>query len=393
MDNTSLKQIVEGLIFAADEPLTPNQIRDLVEGESTNGTPQDSSDFTPQKIRVLVDDLNSDYERYSRPYRIQAVAGGYIFATNRDVSTFVGKLHKEQSKKRLTQASLETLAIIAYKQPMTKVELETIRGVNSDYIVKSLLEKDLIAIVGREQTPGRPLLYGTTKRFLMHFGLNSINELPKPREIEELIGETELEVEKRMMELEKQRVDEEEEASKKRERKPHPLSEGATAKIIPLKPDYRPFKKYKPDSEEEEPETIMPEEKGVEEEQKDKDQTPVDGEPTKEADQTTATQEVQTKEREEITEPEQPEDTHEPVEHDKEKDMQEESPGRDEAVEETTESETYHEEEHVDEPETDYVAEQRGAEPTDFGQGEDKPQRGWKKWKNKIVTIIKKIFG
>jgi segregation and condensation protein B len=348
--DTSLKQIVEGLIFAADEPITPKQIRELIEGESVNGSAE-SSGLTPQRINLLVNELNDDYRRLDRPYRIRAIAGGFIFATNREVSTYVGKLHKEQSRRRLTQVALETLSIIAYKQPITKSDLETIRGVNSDYILKSLLEKDLIAIVGRQQTVGRPLLYGTTKRFLIHFGLNDINELPKPREIEELIGETELEVEKRLLELENRRREEEEEADSKRERKPHPLSEGAVAKIIPLKPDYRPLKKTTsaPEEKIQEPEETVPEP----EEQHDQDAGRVE--------------EMQ------IPEPEKaPIDESQETAGGKEPEP-EEQPADALSVAEIPEP-TFHEKVQPD---------PKAAEP----------QRGWKKWKNKIVTIIRKIFG
>jgi len=111
----------------------------------------------------------------------------------------VGKLFKEKARRKLSQTAVETLAIIAYKQPITKSEIEFIRGVNADYIMKTLLEKNLATITGRAHSPGRPLLYGTTPEFLKHFGLNEITDLPKPREIEELLGETELEVEKRML--------------------------------------------------------------------------------------------------------------------------------------------------------------------------------------------------
>ena len=117
----------------------------------------------------------------------------------RNSPSWVGKLFKEKARRKLSQTAVETLAIIAYKQPITKSEIEFIRGVNADYIMKTLLEKNLAAIVGRAHSPGRPLLYGTTPDFLKHFGLNEITDLPKPREIEELLGETELEVEKRMI--------------------------------------------------------------------------------------------------------------------------------------------------------------------------------------------------
>ncbi|MCX6138987.1 MAG: SMC-Scp complex subunit ScpB [Ignavibacteriales bacterium] len=127
------------------------------------------------------------------------LAGGYVFATNKKFSMWVGKLFKEKARRKLSATALETLAIVAYKQPITKSEVEFIRGVNADYIMKTLLEKNLITIVGRATTPGRPLLYGTTPEFLKHFGINEITDLPKPREIEELIGETELEVDKRLL--------------------------------------------------------------------------------------------------------------------------------------------------------------------------------------------------
>ncbi len=396
--NTSLKNIVEGLIFAADEPLTPKQIRDLVEGESSNGSPE-AAGLTPQKLQVLVNELNGEYEEEGKPYRIQSIAGGYIFATNSDVSKFVGKLHKEQSRKRLTQAALETLAIIAYKQPITKVELETIRGVHSDYIVKSLLERDLISIVGRQQSAGRPLLYGTTNRFLIHFGLNSIKELPKPREIEELIGETELEVEKRMLELEKKKQEEEEEIGHKRERKPHPLSENATAKIIPLKPDYRPIKKQEPEQEpepeekeipEQEPESrtepeTQPEEDSKEEAKPDEEQKV---EQVPEDDDTPDRMEAEDHDREEEQKeiPEEISDEQDTVEvidddsSDDEEVVQEQT--IDEEAEETTD-------ESIDEPVPEQIIKEEREQAVEQAQ----PERGWKKWKNKIVKIIKKMFG
>jgi segregation and condensation protein B len=106
---------------------------------------------------------------------------------------------KERSRRKLSVSALESLAVIAYKQPVTKPELEAIRGVNADYVIRSLLERNLITIVGRAATPGRPLLYGTTKEFLKHFGLHDLSDLPKPREIDELLEEAEFEVEKKLI--------------------------------------------------------------------------------------------------------------------------------------------------------------------------------------------------
>jgi len=110
-----------------------------------------------------------------------------LFSTKPENAKYIGYLSSEKSKRRLSQAALETLAIIAYKQPMTKPELEIIRGVNSDYILTTLLEKNLITISGRAETIGRPLLYSTTEEFLKYFGLHKISDLPKPREIEEIM--------------------------------------------------------------------------------------------------------------------------------------------------------------------------------------------------------------
>jgi segregation and condensation protein B len=122
----------------------------------------------------------------------------------------LGRMVKERSKRKLSVSALESLAVIAYKQPVTKPEIEAIRGVNADYVLHSLLERNLVTIVGRAATPGRPLLYGTTKEFLKHFGINDLSDLPKPREISELMAEAEFEVEKRMLaELEAKKMDEE----------------------------------------------------------------------------------------------------------------------------------------------------------------------------------------
>jgi segregation and condensation protein B len=115
------------------------------------------------------------------------IANGYLYATLEAFAKYAGYLSSERAKRRLSQAALETLSIIAYKQPITKPELESIRGVNSDYILTTLLEKNLITIKGRAESVGRPLLYGTTDEFLKYFGLNNLSDLPKPREIEEIM--------------------------------------------------------------------------------------------------------------------------------------------------------------------------------------------------------------
>ncbi len=174
--------IIEALIFSSDESLSNSEIIKAVKGIDGEDTEISSSD-----VEKCVDEINTSYEENNTSYRIIRIADGYLFATRPEYAKYVGYLSSEKSKRRLSQAALETLAIIAYKQPITKPELESIRGVNSDYILNTLLEKNLITIKGRAETIGRPLLYATTDEFLKYFALNKLSDLPKPREIEEIM--------------------------------------------------------------------------------------------------------------------------------------------------------------------------------------------------------------
>jgi segregation and condensation protein B len=192
-----LRNVVESLIFASDEPIAAKFIRQMIDDVNRDRVEANRIRATTEGIKRAVAAINRTYA--DRAFHIIPIAGGFAFATKPKYSVFVGKLAKEKARRKLSATAIESLAIIAYKQPITKSEIEFIRGVNADYIIKTLLEKNLITITGRASTPGRPLLYGTTDEFLKHFGLNEITDLPKPREIEELIGETELEVEKRML--------------------------------------------------------------------------------------------------------------------------------------------------------------------------------------------------
>lgn len=214
--STELKNILEALIFASDEPLTFRTIRSLVDETNKELPPHEHIAVNADIIKKAVAELNRGYGRAGSAFRIIEIAGGYVHATQEQFASWVGKLVKEKTRRRLSATAVETLAIIAYKQSITKVEVEFIRGVNVDYIIKSLLEKDLIYISGRAHTPGRPLLYGTTTKFLEHFGLNEITDLPKPREIEELIGETEVEVDRRLL-AEQQQLEFKEELEEKLE--------------------------------------------------------------------------------------------------------------------------------------------------------------------------------
>ncbi len=176
------KSIVEALIFSSEEPLSEAEIIRTIKG--IDG---EDSEINNQNVSEIISELNSEYSDSGRSIRIVNIAGGYLFATKEEYSKYIGFLSTEKSKRRLSQAALETLAIIAYKQPITKPEIESIRGVNSDYVIASLLDKNLITISGRAETIGRPLLYSTTKEFLIYFGLSDIKDLPKPREIEEIM--------------------------------------------------------------------------------------------------------------------------------------------------------------------------------------------------------------
>lgn len=190
-----LKHIVEALIFASDEPIDTQTIVNIIKSVDKE---EELELYT--LVENAIEELNQFYEQNGVAFRIIKIAKGYQFATRPEFSRYVGFMNTERRQKRLSQAALETLAIIAYKQPITKPEIERIRGVNADYILSTLLEKNLICIKGRAETVGRPLLYGTTDEFLKYFGISDISDLPKPREIEEILSdEAFLEQKKRLL--------------------------------------------------------------------------------------------------------------------------------------------------------------------------------------------------
>ena len=171
---------IEALIFASEKPLTTLEITEIL-----NNAP----DFTEDKIMLdqVESALEGITEKYSAdfyPFEVKQSGGGWQFLTRPAFHKTVAQLNGEKFLKRLSAASLETLAIIAYKQPVTKGEIESIRGVSCDYTVQKLLEKELIIISGRnEKAPGQPLLYSTSKNFMDYFGINSADELPKIKEV------------------------------------------------------------------------------------------------------------------------------------------------------------------------------------------------------------------
>lgn len=183
MNFNSIKKIVEVLIFSSDRTLTLKQMKDIInEEKAETGVISDI-----RNIEKAVNELIEKYSAEEFSYNIIQVAGAYRFATKREFAPWLAKLNKEKLKRRLSQSALETVAIIAYNQPITKGEIEAVRGVNVDYIIGALLEKDLITIKGRAEVVGRPMLYGTTDNLLEYLGLNSIEDLPHLKAIEEII--------------------------------------------------------------------------------------------------------------------------------------------------------------------------------------------------------------
>ncbi|HLG32014.1 MAG TPA: SMC-Scp complex subunit ScpB [Ignavibacteriaceae bacterium] len=176
------KPIIESLIFSSDDPLAANDIINAIKAIDGEDTEISAAD-----VEEAVTQLNQQYSEQNNSFRIMKIANGFLYATTEENAKYVGYLSSERTNRRLSHAALETLSIIAYKQPITKPELESIRGVNSDYILTSLLEKNLITISGRADTVGRPLLYVTTSEFLKYFGLNNLSDLPRPRELDEIM--------------------------------------------------------------------------------------------------------------------------------------------------------------------------------------------------------------
>jgi segregation and condensation protein B len=169
------KGIVEALLFASDAPLSPDRLRDVV-GDVTDG-----------ELAEIIESLRADYRESGRAFDIFQLEGGYQVLSRAEYAEWVEQLFVERRKAKLSRASLETLAIIAYKQPIVKTEIEMIRGVGADGVIRTLMERNLVTITGRAEGVGRPLLYGTTEQFLNYFGLNELTDLPKMEEIRELL--------------------------------------------------------------------------------------------------------------------------------------------------------------------------------------------------------------
>ncbi|MDD5128374.1 MAG: SMC-Scp complex subunit ScpB [Candidatus Omnitrophica bacterium] len=179
MEENNLKSAIEALIFVSEKPVTIEQIKKVL------GIPDAPS------VRKVIDELKSEYEIQNRGLRIVEIAGGFQMIAATVFSPFLKKLFKYRFSDKLSKPALESLAIIAYKQPLTKSEIESLRNVNVDGVMKSLLDKNLIRICGRKKIAGRPFVFGTTRQFLEHFGLKSLDDLPKMDEFNALAKEAE----------------------------------------------------------------------------------------------------------------------------------------------------------------------------------------------------------
>jgi segregation and condensation protein B len=180
MEIANLINHVEALIFASEKPLTAVEIVELI--NNAFGFMDDK--VTMDQVETSIEGINEKYQSEFYPFELRQSGGGWQFLTKKEFHTTIAQLNGDKFLKRLSTAALETLAIIAYKQPITKSEIEAIRGVNCDYSIQKLLEKELIIISGRnEQMVGKPLIYATSRHFMDYFGINTSEELPKISEV------------------------------------------------------------------------------------------------------------------------------------------------------------------------------------------------------------------
>ncbi|MFO7769608.1 MAG: SMC-Scp complex subunit ScpB [bacterium] len=182
---TDIRHAVQVMLFSTTEPLSAYQMASLL---NESGMVPNEETLTPNRVEKLIEQIVHDWEAEERPLTVLKIAGGFQMATRPEWADLVAKLQEDRRSQRLSRAALETLAIVAYKQPVIRPDVDAIRGVNSESALKTLMERDLVTIAGRDEGPGRPLLYKTTERFLKYFGLHSVDDLPDPGEIESMLG-------------------------------------------------------------------------------------------------------------------------------------------------------------------------------------------------------------
>jgi segregation and condensation protein B len=174
MNSTEIKKIIEALLFATPDPLTQVKVNGIFDPDTPN-------------LKKFVDELNEQYSNEDHSFEIRQVAGGYQLVARKEYEHLIRRLLSRSGRLSLSPAALDTLSIIAYKQPVSRYEIEAIRGVDSSGVIKTLLNRKMVKIKGRDTGPGRPLIYQTTNMFLEHFGINRLSDLPKLKEITELM--------------------------------------------------------------------------------------------------------------------------------------------------------------------------------------------------------------
>lgn len=158
-----MKRIIEALLFATTEPIALKKIQSIVKSYR---------EITPAELKELLEELGNEYREGGRAFKLEEIGGGYLLRTYPQYHTYLRQLFPDRGKERLSQAALEVLAIIAHRKPITRAEIEAIRGVDCSNMIHTLVERELVEITGKLEVPGRPSLYGVTKKFLVHFGLN-----------------------------------------------------------------------------------------------------------------------------------------------------------------------------------------------------------------------------
>ncbi len=169
-ENKEMGPVIEALLFATNQPLTANKLTEII-GEGKG------------KIVESIEQLRKDYDDTGRAFQIEEIAGGYLLLSRQQYHPWIARLEKKVQESKLSPAAMETLSIVSYKQPILRSTIEAIRGVESSQMLRSLMDKGLVKVVGKDETLGRPLLYGTTKRFLEYFGLRSLRDLPRTLEL------------------------------------------------------------------------------------------------------------------------------------------------------------------------------------------------------------------
>ena len=181
-----LKKIIEAVLFSAERPLNTKELRQIFADATDEENPGSTEPFRNVRevaIVVALEELKVEYDTAQKSFQLVEIAGGWRLMSRAEYAPWLKKLLDEARPHRLSQPSLETLSIIALRQPISRADIASIRGVEVDGVIKTLLERDLITITGRSDVPGRPLLYGTTQKFLEHFGLKDLDDMPKAAEL------------------------------------------------------------------------------------------------------------------------------------------------------------------------------------------------------------------